>query len=108
MRTSHIITAALFSTFAMSAAPAFADRLNEPETVVFEIDLTANETVIYDAISDQARQACAAERKESSVLSRAGKTRKCQKRLIANVVAALDVPIVTVLAKADGVKLKDG
>lgn len=108
MRTSHIITAAIFSTFAMSASPAFADRFNDPETVVFELDLTASETVIYDAISEQARRACAADRKDNSVLSRAGTTRKCQKRLIANIVEALDVPVVTVLAKADGVKLKDG
>lgn len=107
MRTSHIITASLLSAFAMTLAPAFADQADTSNTVVFELDLTADETAIYNTIRQQARQACANERKESSVLSRAGSIRKCQKHLIANVVDALDAPGLTVLAKADGVKLAD-
>ncbi|MEQ3746826.1 MAG: UrcA family protein [Henriciella sp.] len=99
MRTSQIMTAALFA-LALTATPATA------ETVSFELDKSASQTELYSEISEQARKACAADRHSSSVLSRAGNIRKCQKRLIADVVEALNSPTVTVLAKADGVELK--
>jgi len=54
MRTSHIIAAAVFATFGTVAAPALADTNKGAETVVFELDLTAPDTELYTAISDQA------------------------------------------------------
>lgn len=105
MRTSQMITATLFA-LALTSAPALAEKAPKTETVSFELDMSGTHSELYQDISQQAWKACAADRNTSSVLSRAGSVRKCQKRLIADVVEALDNPTITVLAKADGVELK--
>ena len=105
MRTSQMITATLFA-FALTSAPALAEKAPKTETVSFELDMSGTHSELYQDISRQAWKACATDRNTSSVLSRAGNVRKCQKRLIADVVEALDNPTITVLAEADGVELK--
>ena len=106
MRTSQIITAALFA-LACTAAPAMAEQTSKAETVAFELDLSSDASDLYKDISAQAWKACSVDRTSSSILSRAGNVRKCQKRLIADVVQSLGNPIVAVLAQADGIIIKN-
>jgi UrcA family protein len=106
MRTSQIIITSLLAGLTVSMSPALAEQSQQVETIAFELDLSASETELYKDLSEQARRACIAGRNSSSVLARANVTRKCQKRLVANVVEALNNPTITKLAKADGIEAK--
>lgn len=103
MRTSQILAAAM-TTIVFLGLPAVAETAAD-QSVSFEIDLNASPADIYQSIRKDAGEACTADRNSSSVTTRMYTRRKCQTRLIEDVLAQLERPAVSAQAKNDGLCL---
>ena len=104
MRPPRTLFIALGSLTAFAFTPAMAHKPAEAETVEIQLDFTATAPELYRSIRAQALSACKPKRGSNSVAARLNAKRKCQKRLVADIIAQIQKPELSRLAEADGIR----